>query len=272
MRKFLFLGIACLCVLCFYCFKFKTSPPNYLRQDSEIYIEKIEEKNKEIIEVIDQINKETEKISSLYVGDVSIKLNQKATFKVKGTMAFSRDKNFRMNIYSGFGKEMDIGSNKEYFWFWSRSMNPPNLYYYKHSDIKNSSLKSPLNPNWLLESLTIMNLDKSKIEIGRFKNFYIVFQKRLGNRDEEVTIATLINPDTKLISGNYLYRNGKLVASSEISGHHPNRIPKNIFIIWYEEGITMEWQLNNPKTNVEINQTMWDLPLPKTSNLHRFRL
>ena len=238
----------------------KKATPNYLDLHSKVLEEIPKEKEHEILKIIKKINENNLKINNLFVENVSIKLKQKISLNVSGTMAFQRNKNFRMNIFSNFGKELDIGSNDSHFWFWSKGMNPPTLYYANHDNLKRTLLKNPLNPNWLLESLTLMELNTENIEIGKFKNLWVILQKRKGISNENMTIATLIDPINERITGNYLYNSdGKMVASSEILGFY-DKIPKRIFIIWYEEGITMEWTLNNPQINSKINSNLFLIP------------
>lgn len=230
--------------------------PNYLEENKPILNQISKENTSKIIKIIEDINKKNEKIQNL-TSKINIHLNQKISINVFGNLYFEKEKNFRMNIFSNFGKELDIGSNENLFWFWSKNSD---LYYSEHKNLNQTRLKTPLNPNWLLESLTIMELKKENIEYGKFKNFFIILQKRKGIQNEIVTIATLINPETKRIIGNYLYnQSGKMVASAEINEFYED-IPKKIFITWYEEGITMEWILYDYKINIPINKNIWELP------------
>lgn len=235
--------------------------PNYLEENKPILNQISKENSSKIIKIIEEINEKNKKIKSL-TSKLNIHLNHKISINVSGDLYFEREKNFRMNIFSNFGKELDIGSNENLFWFWSKNSN---LYYSEHKNLNQTQLKTPLNPNWLLESLTIMELKKENIEFGKFKDFFIILQKRKGIQNETVTIATLINPNNKRIIGNYLYNKyGKMVASAEINEFY-EEIPKKIFITWYEEGITMEWILYNYKINIPINKNIWELPLLKNS-------
>jgi len=54
-------------------------------------------------------------------------------------------------------------------------------------------------------------------------------------------------------------QNGKLIASTEYQDFS-DVIPRKILIIWYEEGIALDWDLSRVQTNVGINPKFWMMP------------
>jgi hypothetical protein len=91
-----------------------------------------------------------------------------------------------------------------------------------------------------------------------------MLNKDINHLGENNTIVTIINKKTEVILGNYLYNNfGKLVASSEIKEYQKIKdyiLPKIIFIIWQDEGISMEWTLNNIIVDLNVNNNAWNKP------------
>lgn len=265
MKKLLMLIVFIAFLSCLYVFL--TTPrrnnPIYLTPEDSLKAEKPKQTH-EVYACIESINKRNAGIQTLYIPEIAIKLRQKGSVRVNGSMAVEKDKKFRMKVQSVVGQEMDIGSNDTYFWFWSRRMNPPALYYAKHEELGKAMLKTPLNPGWMMESLSIGKIDGKNIEIGKFKNYWVVLQPRISANGEPVTVAILIDPQRSLVMGFYLYnRQGRMIASTEIEEYQNvggHIIPKTMIIIWYEEGIVMEWELRNPQVNVAIHPNTWAMP------------
>lgn len=251
-------------------YHYLTTPQNlepvYLSPTTEL----LQEKPKPVHEVygyIDKINKRNEQIKSIFVENMTIKVKQNMTIVVHGRLAMQKKNLFRLNVWHDvFGQEMDIGSNDEVFWFWSKRMENPALYYAKHENLSKTLLKTPLNPAWLMESLNLDIISTDNIEVAKFKNFWALIQPRTSALGENVTVVTLIDPQKTAVVGRYLYNNqGKLSASTEtqeftIDSKTGALIPKKLFIIWYEEGVTMEWELKNSQINVGIPQKFWVMP------------
>jgi hypothetical protein len=251
---------------CIYAYMTKPQvPPNYLSSEDQISTSPISEKKHEIFATIKSINDRNKKIMSIYVLNIDMKIKQKMTISTTGSMYFEKEKRYRMTVKSIFGQEMDVGSNDSHFWFWSKRMIPPELFYAKHEDLDKAMLKTPLNPSWMMESLTLSKIDEKNIEVGELKGNWVVLQKRKAARNEDVTVATLITKEkTPKILGNYLYNSQeKMIASTEIKDYYNINelfIPKTMFITWYEEGLIMEWNLEKPQVNVKIPESIWQIP------------
>lgn len=258
-------------LMIFYWFLTKPrSSPVYLSPDDQISQSQKPRMEHEVFALIKKINDRNEKIRSLYVQEVSMKVKHKITVHVTGEMAMERVKKFRLVVTHRLtGKEMDVGSNEGYFWFWSKRMDPPYLHYAKHEDLGKAMLKRALNPSWMLESLNLGGIKTEGIEVGKFKSFWAIIQPRTSATGEKVTVVTLIEPTRPAIAGRYLYGgDGKMIASAEIQDYHEKNgliIPKSLVIIWYEEGVIMEWTLLNPQINASINPAYWVMPTMKNS-------
>jgi hypothetical protein len=248
-----------------YLYWFLTMPrttPVYLSPTDQISQQEKPQPVHEIYDIINTINDRSSKIQSLYITEMPIHLQQgNMAAKVYGELAMEKEKNFRLKVTHRLtGREMDIGSNSSYFWFWSKRMTPPALHYAKHEDLDKTMLRTALNPAWMMESLNISPVDTENIEIGKFKDFWAAIQSRISGTGEKVTVVTLIHPTQKVVVGRYLYnQDGKLIASTEYQDFS-GVIPRKILIMWYEEGITLDWDLSGVQTNVGINQQFWVMP------------
>ena len=170
-----------------------------------------------------------------------------------------------MTYKSIFGLESDVGSNDEHFWFWSKRMKPRSVYYAVHEDLHRTRLKPPFNPLWIMESLSLGEIDTRNIITAEDENNnLIVFQDRISITGEKVTKSTLIDQKNKSIICHYIIRlDGTIAASTEITGFKKVdgvSIPTNILIIWHDENITMEWELSKSKVNQYISDEKWEMP------------
>ena len=236
--------------------------PIYLSPTNQISKPEVPQYHNKVYEIIKFINDQNSKIDSIYVENMPIKLQQRnSTFNVFGELAMKKEKNFRLKVnHRIFGQEMDIGSNNQYFWFWSKHMRPAALNYAKHEDTNKTMLKTALNPEWMMESLNISLIPTENIKITQFKEFNAIIQDRVATTGENVTILILIDPKLKVVVGRYLYnQNEKLIASAEYK-NFKQQIPSKILIIWYEEAVILNWDLSNIKINSDINKKMWLMP------------
>ena len=248
-----------------YLYWFITMPrtsPVYLSPVDQISEQETPKPIHEIYGIVKIINNRSAKIKSIYVENMPIRMKQgNISVKVFGELAMQKDKNFRLKVAHRLtGKEMDIGSNDKYFWFWSKRMSPPALHYAKHEDLNKTMLRPALNPNWMIESINVSPIEVDNIEIAKFKDFWAIIQPREASTGESMTVMTLIDPIKKNVAGRYLYNhNGRMIASTEYQAYSGS-IPLKILIIWYEESITLEWDLSQLQINKGINPEFWVMP------------
>jgi hypothetical protein len=261
---FIFFGA----LVIFYVLLTKQKPNSvYLSPYDKISKEEIPKSDHKIFELISRINEKSSEIQSLYLEKMPIKFQQNfISFKANGEIAMLKDINFRLKVSSKItGKEMDIGSNDNFFWFWSKRMNPPYLHYANHKDLSKTMLRTALNPNWMIESLNVQEIKKDNITVAYFKNFYAIIQNRISANLEKVTLVLLLDPQKETIVGRYLYDiNGKMIASTEYE-NGTGIVPNKIFIQWYEENIFLTWDLSEIKINLGINPSYWIMPNMKNS-------
>ncbi|RTK96685.1 MAG: hypothetical protein EKK64_03610 [Neisseriaceae bacterium] len=233
---------------------------------------KEDEIEKKIKKSIQRINEKNQRVKSIIAENMFIKVNQRTSVSVFGNLTMEKPKNFRLKIWHSItGIEMDIGSNQDIFWFWSKRMNPPILYFSKHENINKTMLKAPLNPIWIMESLGLNSIDLKDKEFKKIEDKWAIIEKNKSSTGELVRIATLIDIERDLILGKYLYNNSfNLIASTEIKTTtiDPNTdssIPKEILIIWYDENISMECKFSKIHTNLKIKEQTWERPFVKNS-------
>lgn len=208
-------------------------------------------------------NIENKTITSLSSENVKITLCNKISLSISGKIFYQNGK-FRLLASSFFGKELDIGLNDDFLWYWSKRSKPKALYFSLKKNLHRSNLKSALNPEWLIICLNTKNeLTNIKEKISLPQGDLLIKDHK-NSLENGMMVGTLIDKNTKRIKGNYLFSaNGKMVASSEVLDYQFISgfvIPKKIYIIWYAEAISMIWDLADVNINNEINPNYWIMP------------
>lgn len=257
-------GIFLFFILVFYVLdsEVATQSPLYVR-----YIpSKVIYPNNEVLSLLKTINTKNSRIKNIVCTDVQIRAKG-LPFQLKSTLLFEKEKNFRMIVKSIFGKELDIGSNDDQFWFWSKRMNPPALYFSAHKDLYKTRLKTPFHPLLLMESLSINKIKTDQVKFYKNDKYLLLEEEWTSPMNVPVIKKILIDLNLGAIKGHYLYDDGGLVASAEIK-KISNGLPSEIIIIWYEENIAMSWKLDNLRINQMIDPNYWKLPnYRKTINM-----
>jgi len=216
------------------------------------------------IDLISKINKKNSLIQTINFNDIQIKIGR---ISLKANMVYERDRNFRMIVSSIFGNEMDIGSNHDLFWFWSRRMKPPGLYYAAYTDLYNCQLKDAFHPLWIIESLGIGKINQN-VDIKSNSKYIVIIEKRRGISNTTVTKITLIDKKLEAIVGHYLLNDDEVIISAEIREFNKYLLPSKIITIWHQENVALEWTIKKMSINNKIDTHNWQMPYcKKTINM-----
>jgi hypothetical protein len=213
---------------------------------------------------VDLVNQKILRLNTVCYSNVYISINN-SIIKAKGQLFFQKDSNIRIKIgHKLFGEEMDLGSNKEFFWFWSKRMNPCALYYSKHEDLNKTLLKTPLNPDWLIESFGFKPIDKKNITFLQIGKNLGVKQSRISTNGQNVYIVTLIDKDRNNVIGRYLYDcYDHILASVEFKDFRyidTLEVPILMTVHWHEENVFMDWSVEEIEINKSLSPEIWDMP------------
>lgn len=214
-----------------------------------------------IIQLIDEINSQNDKLKTLEsVVDIEIK---GSPFSLKGYLWHQKDLNFKMVVNSRTNKELDVGSNPALFWFWSRRMKPPALYYASHEDLYKTRLKTPFHPLWLMECLSVGEL-KLPDKVLRNEQYILIEETRKSTLNRWVKKKTLIDVERRAVIGHYLVDlNDNGIASAEVLEFQTVGeflVPKKMKVCWYQENKTLYWTFSNTYTNGQIHPEVWAMP------------
>ena len=217
----------------------------------------------EIERLVEEINQGHRLIRNIVYEDITIRIKG-VPLKISSYIAYEKNDYFRMFNSSWTGKEGDIGMNSTHFWFWSKRMKPSALYYAKHEDLYKSRLKSPFHPKWTVACLGINEIDLSNAIAGKMDKYYAIAFNEIDTLNRPIVRIILVDPLKKAIIGHYLYdENNNVIVSTEVLEFHNvdgNLLPAIMRTIWYQEDITMEWELEEPKINQTIPSNTFDMP------------
>jgi len=212
---------------------------------------------KNVDPVIFQINETNVKIKSFSCKDLKVKLKQgNNSYGLDGYFIYEKPLNFRMVLKSIRGVELDIGSNNTHFWFWSKSMRPAALYYARHGHAKDTRLRDPFDPVWIMSSLGIETLNLDAKFVKTADKIY-VSQDVISPRGRALIRSAVI---TDKISAYYLFnKNNQFVTITQIS-RDSQGIPNKIYTSWKEEDVSMEFIFDNAKINTIAEREMFVMP------------
>lgn len=230
------------------------------RQPPILKIEKKIEK-KQASPILDEINDKNSKIKNFSAFlQVVVQTSNRSAAKLTGELDYEHEKKFRIKMNSLVGSELDIGSDGKQFWFWSRRMDSPGLYWSTYDNFHKSRLKTPFNPIWLSHCLGIDVVDYNDSIIDQSENRLRVVKKVKNAKGEEVNVAIYIDPANKRVTGHGMYDiKGILEASSEILESDKN-LPVKMSFIWHKEKVSMSWTLLERASNTNIDKETWKMP------------
>lgn len=228
-----------------------------------------QEENEELLFLIREINQNNDRIHSLSYSKVKIYLKKGFWIKTKAKLYFKQEKNIRIIIENFFGKQIDIGSNEELFWFWSSYMTPPTYYFSRHQDLNKTNLKTPLNPNWIIESMGFKSIEVKNIVFIKTEQYQGIKQIRSSSSGENISIITLIDPLKRIVVKRFLCdSDNQVIATVEYKNYisiDDIKIPDHIIINWYSENIFMDWKITEIKLNIPIKEDIWIMPKSNNS-------
>jgi hypothetical protein len=211
--------------------------------------------------LIKEINKKSAAINSLSCEDLEMKVWQGGhRYRLKGSLHYEKAANFRMEISSIMGKEVDVGSNSKVFWYWSKRDKSPGLHYASHADLNKTRLKTPFNPMFLRSTLGVEELPAKNCKIVENNKDFMLSYPRLNSSGDPIVFSVFVNKERKQIDGYVVVnKDGNTIASCEVQLYEGD-VPVKILYNWREENKVMLLELNKPKINIVIAPATWEMP------------
>lgn len=214
-----------------------------------------------VADLIADINKKNELIKDFFSNKTEVRVWESIhKFKLHGNINYQKPSNFRLELYSVFGKELDLGSNDEIFWYWSKRDRRPGVYWAKYEDFYKTRLKNPFNPMFMRATLGFEIIDLKDVIISQNNVDIMLTYKRKNSMDQTIFFSIIANKFRKQIDGFIISDSqNNTLATCEIQERN-GEAPSKILYSWNEEKRTMLIDLNNCFTNKNLNQSTFDIP------------
>jgi hypothetical protein len=201
-------------------------------------------------------------------------------------LAVAAPRNLRMRVYEPLSGNamMDLGSNDEHFWLWTRDQPDQrnDILKCRHEDfgtaITELNMRLPFHPDWMMEVFGVVPLDPSEFTVERpFENSPIVdlVAQRHAPTGEPVLRVIRINACHGLVLEHQLRRQGgTVIARAILSGHYKQPdslaiVPKQIRLEWPELDEFIVLKLNEIDVNAGVSDDsqMWTMNTPPGSQV-----
>jgi ADP-heptose:LPS heptosyltransferase len=210
--------------------------------------------------IIDEFNQVNSQITSFSSSQMIVKVwENDMRIKISGSMYYEKPKCFRFLVWTGVGRETDIGSNDEIFWYWSRRDRHPGLYYANYDDYTKTRLKTPFNPVFMRESLGLEQIDPKNAKIVDSEKHVMITWQKINASNNKILYSMFINKATKRMDGIVVSDlDGKTLASCEIT--YEGLLPKKILYDWQEEQRSLTIEFSDVEVNLSLDKKIWQMP------------
>jgi hypothetical protein len=224
-----------------------------------------------LADIVSVVNANSGQIQSLYTTDAEIYVPGMP--KARANIALDRPHRFRLRADTLLtGAEVDLGSNDELFWFWTRRSPEPTIYYCRHDQFSTSLAERvlPVEPEWLIEALGVAIIDPAgqnsePVPVGQGR---LRIETRLPRPAGELRRIMVIDDARGWVLEQHLYdAAGQHLASAIMSGHHRDPLsnailPRTVKIVWPLAKFEMTIELNSVQVNQLAGdpQQLWSMP------------
>jgi hypothetical protein len=229
-------------------------------------------------QVIEVVNRNSSAIQSFSTSRAS--LSGSGFPSLTASIAFQRQRRFRLQAGTGFGAEVDLGSNDDLFWFWVKRSDSPAVYFCRHDQFASSPARrmTPFEPQWLIEALGVVELDGSLPQHIKVEpNDRIRIDTIRNTPEGAVAKVTVVDGSQGWVLEQYVYDvNQRLVAKATASGHRRDPLSGLVMPTIVEiESPQAQVRMRIDLGNVEINRltddrpTLWTMPtFPNTPQVN----
>ena len=112
-------------------------------------------------DIVYVVNANTQRVQRLQTENATLRVE--GVPALRANLAYEQPRNFRLlaQLSQFTGRELDMGSNEELFWFWIRRDSQPSVYFARHATFADSPARDliPIEPNRLIDTLGLVYLD-----------------------------------------------------------------------------------------------------------------
>jgi hypothetical protein len=221
----------------------------------------------ELEDVVTHLNKNTDLIQCWRANNVRIRTGN---FTLSGTLAVEKGNHVRLVVSSPMGNEVDLGSNDERFWVWSRRLEPAFVTCkHENMDVARQALGVPFEPEWLMEALGVSPLPTSGVTMQMDNQQARLVQQVVsahGRPLRRVVLVDLKKGNGIVVEHSLYDYDGKRIALAKLSGHYLDKqtgavLPTRIMLDWPQNQMQMTMDLGKIQVNpTSIPRQIWAMP------------
>lgn len=209
-----------------------------------------------------EANRRAEAIRSFHA-DVHGSVGGRISISLSGQMTYEKPKNFKLDLSSLRGWEVEIGSNPSDFWFRSRSARPHSLQFGSHDRVGLAGLKPGLHPDWMIGCLGLDPITPGPNAV--LEDWNSLLRVRWEEKNPlrgHITRAVAVDRASCRVVGHYVYdQGGEPMSSVEV--RWANDLPSEYVICWVDPQTgpaTLRWSLSRVAANRPVDPGLFRLP------------
>ncbi|MCH2115010.1 MAG: hypothetical protein MK171_08890 [Pirellulales bacterium] len=226
-------------------------------------------------QVIAAVNHNSARVQSYQTEDASISVHGLTGVPaLRGHIAMQRPSRLRLVASAGFafaGREFDLGSNDELFWFWVKRNDPPAFYFSRHDQFVDSAAQQvmPIDPQWLIDALGLSQFSTSDQHEGPLprRDGTLEIRSMMQTRTGQMTKSTVIDSRRAWVLEQHIYdASGALLASATARSHryYPElgaSLPQTVDINLPAAQLALSIDVGTVRMNtLSANSELWSLP------------
>jgi hypothetical protein len=222
-----------------------------------------------VAQLVDYLNENSRRLQCLRCPDLSLTCSQGSQLPITlhGQMVCQQPRNFRMTAHILRSDQVDLGSNKDEFWYWIKRGDPFQVHC-AYRDIEQGKVRAmpfPFQPDWLLQALGMATfgpperyqlvdeppvlklVERVRSPQGNMVRKVIVLRRRpVLPPNPQVTDFLLLNDAT-----------GKEICSAKVLDNQMDRatgglLPRRLVLNWPENKLKLTLQLDGATANVNF--------------------
>lgn len=220
-------------------------------------------------ELVSYLNKNTEKLESWKSNSIKI---YTSGIMLSGTLAVERDRRVRLQVNTPLGKVVDLGSNDDRIWLWSKQMEPE-FVTCKHENLDSArqALGIPFEPAWLMEALGIAPIPSTgvtmELDPGHTQARLVQHITSAHGQPLRRAMVVDLRKGRCVVVEHSLYDNfAQPLAIAKLSGHRPDKdsgvvMPHRVSLDWPQQRMQITMEFGKVQINpASISQGMWEMP------------
>ncbi|PHS03368.1 MAG: hypothetical protein COA78_17860 [Blastopirellula sp.] len=173
--------------------------------------------------LIAHVNSNTQRIQSLE--DKGASISVPGFPSIRASISMAPPKSFRLTGETMVtGKLIDLGSNDQEFWVWSKVGDWPGQLYARHDQFQNTAARQmlPVEPSWISQALGLAYFDPNDQHQGPYptQDGKLEIRSTVNSPSGQMTKVTVIDPTYGWVTQQHVYdSNGQTLASALASDH-----------------------------------------------------